>query len=211
MTRVPDFLIGAENYNEIPLIAKSSIDERWNRWARQVLGSFSRELFYEESLVVRTVPVRDPIIIQTKGFQLNFSVTLGELDRLLKNNDKLQLRFDLKLSKNYLRQLRTKWKLLELDVDLEGKKDFRDEVAHYLELQLREKQKLFTQKVWNEDFGRILADELVQQTLRYRGELFDSYKEEMLTVPVHFSYGLFALHYLRHRADVNAGRLKLKF
>ena len=63
--------------------------------------------------------------------------------------------------------------------------------------------------MWNDDFSRLIVQELVGQILSYKGPLFDSYQEEMLRVPVKFSYGIFALSYLRYRADVKAGRLKL--
>lgn len=208
MTGVPDFFNGADAYVDVPMLVRSSVDERWNIWARDVLGSFSKDLLYEESLKVKVEPRRD-LASLSKGFMIDFSITLGEMDRLLVSNDKLDLSFDLKLSKNYLRAIRTKWALLENEVDTDGKIEFQAEVARYINLQLREKEKLFSQKMWNEDFGKLIAEELVQQTIKYRGSLFESYQEEVLRVPVKFSYGLFALSYLRYRADVAAGRLKL--
>lgn len=208
MTGVPDFFNGADAYVDVPMLVRSSVDERWNIWSRDVLGSFSKDLLYEESLKVKVEPRRD-LASLSKGFMIDFSITLGEMDRLLVSNDKLDLSFDLKLSKNYLRAIRTKWAILENEVDTDGKIEFQAEVARYIDLQLREKEKLFSQKMWNENFGKLIAEELVQQTIKYRGSLFESYQEEVLIVPVKFSYGLFALSYLRYRADVAAGRLKL--
>lgn len=209
MTGVPDFFSGVDSYRDIPLLVRSSVDERWNIWARDVLGSFSKDLLYEESLKIKVEPRRDLASLGTKGFEIDFSVTLGEMDRLLISNDKLDLTFDLKLSKNYLRAIRTKWSLLDREVDTEGKAEYQAEIARYITLQLREKEKLFLQKMWNEDFAKLIAEELVQQTITYRGPLFGSYQDEVLRVPVKFSYGLFALSYLRYRADVASGRLKL--
>lgn len=209
MTGVPDFFSGADSYIDVPMLVRSSVDERWNVWARDVLGSFSKDLLYEESLKIKVEPRRDLASLATKGFLIDFSVTLGEMDRLLVSNDKLDLTFDLKLSKNYLRAIRTKWAILENDVDTDGKIEYQAEIARYINLQLRDKEKLFSQKMWNEDFSKLIAEELVQQTIKYRGSMFDSYQEEVLRVPVKFSYGLFALSYLRYRADVAAGRLKL--
>lgn len=209
MTGVPDLFNGTDTYRDIPLLVRSSVDERWTKWAQRALSSFSKDLLYEESLKIKIEPRTNVAEIATEGFLVNFDVSLGEMDRLIKEDDKLSLTFDLKLSKNYLRQLKTKWQVLERDVDIEGQKRFKEEAARYINFQLKDKEKLFSQKMWNEEFGKLISDELLQQALKYQGPLFNSYKDEILTVPVKFSYGLFAISYLRYRADVASGRLKL--
>lgn len=209
MTGVPDFMNGAETYRDIPMLAKSSIDERWTKWANKVLGTFSKDLLYEESLKVKVEPRTDVADVSTQGFILDFSVTLGEMDRILIDNDKLDLKFDLKLSKNFLRSIRTRSHVLDQTVDEEGRVKLREEISKYIDIQLKEKEKLFIQKMWNEDFSRLITDELMKQVRLYRGPMFNSYQDEVLKVPVKFSYGIFALSYLRYRADVAAGRLKL--
>lgn len=209
MTGVPDFMNGAEVYRDIPLLVRSSIDERWTLWANRVLNTFSRDMLFEESLKVKVVPRHNPGELATDGFMIKFDITLGELDRVIEAHDKLALSFDLKLSKNYLRQLRVKWNHLQKEVDIEGQTHFREEIARYINLQLKEKTKYFSQKMWNDEFSKLVADELLQQALKYRDSFFQSYQEEVLRIPVKFSYGLFAISYLRYRADVAAGRLKL--
>lgn len=210
MTGVPDLLNAAESYLDIPLLARSSIDERWNKWATTVLNSFSRDLLYEESLKVKVEPQEDMAQLSSEGFMVDLMVTLGEMDRLLENNDKIKMSFDLKLTKNFFRQIRSKSVVLDNEIDIEGKKEFRNEIARYIDIQLKEKEKLLTQKMWNEDFSKLIADELIRQARLYKGPLFNSYQDQVLRVPIKFSYGLFALSYLRYRADVAAGRLKLK-
>lgn len=209
MTGVPDFMNGAETYRDIPMLARSSVDQRWTVWANKVLSVFSKDLLYEESFKVKVEPRTNLADVSLNGFMVDFSVTLGEMDRIMKDHDKLGLQFDLKLSKNYLRQIKAKSNIVDNAVDEEGKKALREEIARYLDVQIREKEKFFAQKLWNEEFTRLIADELLKQLRIYRGPLFDSYKDQMLRVPVRFSYGLFALSYLRYRADVAAGRLKL--
>lgn len=209
MTGIPDFMNGVKTFIEIPLLVRSNIDERWTAWAKNVLNTFSRDLLYEESLKVKVEPRRDRVALATEGFEIDFTVTLGELDRLLKDSDKLDLSFDLKLSKNYLRNLKSKWAVLENEVDIEGQKVFREDVARYINHQLKAKEKLFTQKLWNDEFSRLIADELIQQTKTYQGPMFQSYRDEVMRVPVKFSYGLFALSYLKYRADVAKDRLKV--
>ncbi|MBA2404167.1 MAG: hypothetical protein H0V66_05300 [Bdellovibrionales bacterium] len=209
MTGVPDAIFGVESYSELPLVAKSSIDERWKNWANETLKSFSKDMLFEESLKIKAQPRRDRVALRTQGFLLDFSVTLGEMDRIVDDNDKLALTFDIKLSKNYIRHMRAKWIDLTNNVDEEGRIKFRDEMSKFISFQLKEKEKYFRQKMWNEDFSRLIVQELVEQVLAYRGPMFDSYQEEMFKIPVRFSYGVFALGYLRYRADVKAGRLKL--
>lgn len=209
MTGVPDFMNGVKTFVDIPLLVRSNIDERWTTWAGNVLKTFSRDLMYEESLKVKVEPRRDRALLATDGFEIDFTVTLGELDRLLKDSDKLDLSFDLKLSKNYLRKIKSRWAELENEVDTEGQKNFREDVSRYINHQLKAKEKLFTQKLWNDEFSRLIADELIQQAKTYQGPMFQSYRDEVLRVPVKFSYGLFALSYLKYRADVAKDRLKV--
>lgn len=208
MTGVPDLINGMENYVDIPVLVKSSIDTRWTKWANDTLNFFSKDLLYEESMKIKVEPNRDIASLAMKGFKLDLSVTVGEIDRILSMNDKISMSFDLKLTKNYMREVRTKWITLQNDVNLEGQAAFKAEMGRYIDIQLKEKQKLFTQKMWTEDFSRLIATELISQVLVYQGSLFDNYKDEVLTIPVKFNYGFFALSYIRYRADVASGRLK---
>lgn len=209
MTGVPDPIFSTDKYKELPFLAKSSIDERWSSWAADVLKVFSKGMLFEESLKVKVQPIRDSAALY-EGFSLNFGITLGEMDRIMNNTDKLKLKFELKLSKNYLRALRVKWVHLVNEADFDGQKVFKKEIAAYLDIQIKKKEKLFLQKMWNQDFSRLLAEELLSQVTLYRGSLFKSYQDQLLTVPIEFNYGLFALSYLRFRSDVNADRLKFK-
>ncbi len=209
MTGIPDPFMGANKYSDIPLIVKSSVDERWTKWSRDVLGTFSRDLLFEESLRVRARPRRNLAELGLDGFRLDFHVTLGEMDRIMKDNDKIGMSFDFKFSKNWLHSLISRYNVIAEKLDVEGEKAFRADVAHYIDLQLRTKEKLFTQKLWNEDFSRLIAEELLGQVLTYKGSYFNSYQDEMVTVPVKFSYGIFALSYVRYRAQVARGATKL--
>ncbi len=209
MTGIPDFFSGAESYQDAATLAKSSIDERWNQWALNSLGDFSKQLLFEEALKIKIIPVRKVIDLSLKGPQLGFSVTLGEIDRVLQGLDKLKVSFSFKLTKNYLRSIRTRWRVLEEDIDETGKAEYLKEIARYLDIQIKQKESRFFQKVWNDEFSQILAQELVSQVQLMRGPVFNSFEEELLEIPVTFSYGLFAINYLRYKADTKAGRIQL--
>lgn len=208
MTGVPDPFMIQNKFSDIPLIVKSSVDERWSKWSRDSLSTFSRDLLFEESLRVRALPRRQIADIR-EDLMLDFHVTLGEMDRIMKVGDKVSLSFDFKFSKNWLKSLITKRNKVVGDLDVEGEKVFRAEIARYVDLQLRTKEKLFTQKVWNEEFSRLIAEELLGQVLSYRGRYFEDFTDEMVTVPVRFSYGIFALSYLRYRSQVAKGSTEL--
>jgi hypothetical protein len=208
MTGVPDPFMIQKKYSDLPAIVKSSVDERWSKWSRDSLASFSRDLLFEESLRVKAMPRRDLARIK-EGLLLDFHVTLGEMDRIMRNNDKIGMSFDFKLSKNWVRSLMTRFNVIATNLDVEGEKAFKEEIARYIDLQLKTKEKLFTQKLWNDEFSRLIADELLAQVLSYKGKYFESYSDEMITVPVRFSYGIFALCYLRYRSQVAKRATKL--
>lgn len=208
MTGVPDPFMIQKKYSDLPAIVKSSVDERWTKWSRDSLSSFSRDLLFEESIRVKAMPKRNLALIKD-GLLLDFHVTLGEMDRIMRNNDKIGMSFDMKFSKNYVRSLITRFNVIASNLDVEGEKTFKEEMVRYIDLQLRTKEKLFTQKLWNEEFSRLIAEELLAQVMSYKGKYFESYSDEMITVPVRFSYGIFALSYLRYRSQVAKGATKL--
>ncbi len=210
LTGIPDLIFGVEEYKELLALSKSNFKERWNKWALNVLDTFGRKMFYEESLRVRVLPERRVASIPGKEFRVDLSVTLGELDRIFNDRDKVKSSFELNLPKNYLRSLRTEWNNLARNVATSDQEAFLNKNAEYMEKYLKPKEELFRQKVWNEDFAKIVSREVLKQVLRYDGKLFESYKAQMVTIPVSFNYGLFALNYLRYRADIKNNRLDKK-
>lgn len=208
VTRIPDPFFSVTFFSDVPVLVKSSVDERWSKWAKDSLAVFSRDLLYEESLRVKAEP-RRLIADVREDLMLDFHVTLGEMDRLMKVNDKIGMSFDFRFSKSYLKSLITRWNNIANNLDTEGEKALKDDITRYVAIQLRTKEKLFTQKVWNEDFPGLIAEELLAQVLSYRGGFFEDNRDEMITVPVRFSYGVFALSYLRYRNLVAKGATKL--
>ncbi len=208
MSGVSDVLFSVSTYQELFPLMKARTDERWTNWATELLGSFSHNLLYEESLKVKATSRGELSFREKQKFTLDFLVTMGEMDRMLEN-DKLKLSFNLKISKNFLRYLRSRWDQLARNSDIEGQPALKQEFARLINVQLKEKQKLFSQPMWNDDFSILIVDELLAQVIDYQGNFFNSYQEEMLDVPVKFSFGTLAMGYLRYRADVRAQRLKL--
>lgn len=210
LTGVPDLIFGVDVYKELLALSKSNFEERWTKWAQNVLDTFGRKLFYEESLRVKVLPERKVANLSGKEFHVDLSVTLGELDRVFNDRDKVKSSFELRLPKNYLRSLRTDWNNMARNVATSDQEAFLIKNADYLKNYLKPKEDLFRQKVWNDEFAQIVSQEILKQVLRYDGKLFESYKAQMVTIPVTFNYGLFALNYLRYRADIKNNRLDKK-
>ncbi|MFY7991890.1 MAG: hypothetical protein ACOVP4_01245 [Bacteriovoracaceae bacterium] len=209
LSTVPDFMFSYSTYKELPLVLKATIDQRWKNWAQTSLDSFSSDLLFEESLQFKVRPIKNARDIRKDGFKLGLDVTLGELDRILDVTDKLSFRFNLKLSKSYLRYLKQKQIDYRREIDLEGMKLFEEQVSEYLKAQVNLKEKKLLHQMWSPELSRVLAIELMGQVNLYHGPLFDDLKDEMMTIPVDFYLGTFALNYIRFKADVKAGRVQL--
>lgn len=210
LSGLPDLIFGVDEYKELLKLSKANFEERWGRWAQAVLDNFGRKIYYEESLKVRVLPEREIASLPGKEFRVDLSVTLGELDRVFNDRDKVKSSFDLRLPKNYLRNLRIKWNGLARNVATGDQEMFLKENADYLKKYLKPKEDLFRQRVWNDDFAKIVSEAILRQVLLYDGKLFESYKAQMVNIPVTFNYGLFALNYLKYRADIKNNRLDKK-
>ncbi len=209
ISKVPDFMFSGSTYKELPLVLKATIDQRWRTWAQTSLNSFSNDLLFEESLEFKIRRQTKSSLIRRDGFKLAMDVTLGEMDRILDVTDKISFRFDLRLSKSYLRYLKQKQIDYRKEIDLEGMKKFEEEVSEYLKIQVNQKEKKLLSALWSPELSQILAYELMSQVSLYNGPMFDDLKDEMLTVPVDFYLGTFALNYIRFKADIKAGRVQL--
>lgn len=206
---VPDFMFSVSTFKELPLVLKASIDQKWKSWATTSLNSFSSDLLFEESLQFFIRKQTDMRTIRKDSFKMGMDITLGELDRILDVSDKLKIRFDFKLSKSYLRFLKQKQVDLRKEIDLEGMKQLEEQVSAYLKVQVDKQGNKLIHPIWNSDVSKLFAYELMSQVTIYQGPMFESLKDEILTIPVDFYLGTFALSYLRFKADVKAGRVQL--
>jgi len=210
LTGVPEVLFSLPKYADIPFLIKSSIDEKWDNWAKEVLSMFSKDLLFEESLHLKTIMTRDDNFTGLKSLKLKMFLTLGDLDQVLNEKDKFKLSFHLKVPKNYFIQMILKWRNFRESLNLNGEKEVRKEFAHYLHHQLELKEKKLLQKLWTKDVSRVLADEIFDESLKLARSFEGQYSSELISIPVEINYGLFAVSYLRYKADINAGRLKIK-
>lgn len=211
MSGIPDPLFGLTDYNELPFLAKSSIDERWTKWSKDVLDAFSKDLLFEESLKLNVKSKSDYITLATEGYSLDIAITLGEMDRMLGEMDKLTMKFDIELSQNYIFWLRKEWARHIQNVDFEGQRRTLKHLEITLQTLLKSKEQYYMQKTWNDSLFRILASELLTQISKAPVSWFNhGFEDKRVKIPVTFHYGLFALGYLNYRANVSSDQTKLQ-
>lgn len=207
---VPDPFMGMPDYKELPFLAKSNVDERWMNWAKQVLNVFSGDLLFEESLKINVKDKSDYVSLVTQGYSLDLFITLGEMDRMLGETDKLSMKFDIKLSKSYLLWLRKEWSEALKKAHYERQSELRVHLEKTLTALFRPKEEHYLQKIWNDDLFRVISGELLNQISRAPTRWFeDGYQDKMIQIPVKFYYGVFALNYLKYRADSKSHEGKL--
>lgn len=212
LSGVPDPFFGLRDYKDLPFLAKSSIDERWNNWSKEVLDAFSRDLLFEESMKISVNPKSDYLSLATQGYTLDLMITLGEMDRMLGDMDKLKTKFDIELSRNYILWLRKEWARHLDNVDFVGQRKVLKQLEVTLQNTFKNKESYYLQKIWNDDLFRILATEFLTQVTKAPVSWFEhSYQDKMIKIPVTFHYGIFALGYLNYRDNVatDDGKLEL--
>jgi hypothetical protein len=200
ITGLSDLIIMAKNYKDLKKDLRLSIDERWNQWALNNLEYFSKDNLYEEYLQLKVKPLRNLTEMRLNLFSLDFDVTMGELDQVFPKVDKIGLSLQLKLSKSWLRWLKREWLVVNQKPSPQLREDFVKDVAKFLKIQLDQMQKYFPTPLFGEGLEELLARELIGQVEVYQGPFFNQSDDKVLSVPVRFHYGMFALSYMRYKA-----------
>ncbi len=212
ITGVPDLFVGSENYQEIQNAFLKTIQFRWDEWANGKSEQLITELLYEESLFVDLSPGLNTLAARTGDFRLTFDFTLGELDRVLNESDKISATFNLVFPKSYLKWVRNKYIEYNNKSQFQKMEEVEKNFATYIQTQLVKKKKYYSTKLWNEKFKDIIASNLIKQLVKYRGRKFENFEKEKYQIPVKFRFGLFALRYIRekYKASLDSERLTLK-
>lgn len=201
LTSVPDLLINAQDYKDLISDLKSSIEERWTEWAVESTGRFSQDLLYEEQVKVLLQP-RDTFDHRTRRgeFKIEFDIVQGEIDQALDSFNKLDVHFNLYFSKDFVRWTRSKWNELINKQDQELKSDFKKLVKNYVSGQLDLQNDYFLVSPLSDKVRDALVEELIAQFRSYEGRELENFNnKKMITVPVYFNYGMFALKYFRYQ------------
>jgi hypothetical protein len=199
ITGVPDLFVGAYKYNEIQKAFNSTIEYRWNEWAKNKSSQLITELLYEESLFVDLVTKDNYANAKLGNFKLTFDYTVGEIDRTIEDTDKISSYFNLVFPKSYLKWIRDSYVLANNISDVQAMERVQANFETYIDVQLKEKRKYFTTKLWSSDFKKILAKNLIDQLTNYQGTYFSDFDKEKVKIPIEFRFGMFALRYIREK------------
>jgi hypothetical protein len=202
-TGVPDLVVPAAAYSELAANLKRGIDMRWGRWAETALAGFSKDLMFEEALEIR---VRAPATAAgaPARFGFDLQVTMGELDRVLTEKDKLSMDMGITVSRGWLQWVKRRWSEVARNADPQQREQVVEEVALQLKAHLAEKKKYFRTPLFGDGLEYLLAPEIIGQLERDTGRALEGPSEKMLELPLRFNYGIFALSYVRYRALLGA-------
>lgn len=202
LTSTSDLVLMAKSYPEVGDSLKRTIEQRWNDWAATSIKRFSRDLFFEEALEIELLaPDRAKLAARGETFGLDLAITMGELDRVIRLNDKIAVDFGLKVSRNWLRWVRSQALQSGLKEDPTAESEaLVSSVSATLRALMQKGYGYFPYFQANQNLEELLAQELIRQLSFYEGRYFDDVNERMVQLPVRFHYGLFALSYVRYKA-----------
>jgi hypothetical protein len=202
-TELPEMMLLANTFEELKPLIASQFKENWNKWAQVSSDTFSHKLYFEETLKVSYMENK------SKKLELNFLMSLGELDKVFTVEDKISTEMHLKLSQGYLYWIKSSWKDGLRSSDPQKNIALIKQVAQYLGAQLKTKESKFKMNFWGEGFENELAKHLVSNVLTQEYSMDKLKPEAIVKIPVKFEFGLFALTFLRYKAQVEKVKLEL--
>jgi hypothetical protein len=199
LTKKSDLLIASNTYRDLTKLLKENIDSNWHRWAEEKSSGLQIDLLLEESLNVTLVSQVDTVSALKGNLKMVFDFTLGEADKVLMESDKIKSNFSLSIPNNFLRWMRKEYIKRSNVSDYKGLKELNDKVVAYVDAEFKKKEKYFLIPIWTPKISKIVAKELQEQLLKYKGSKFTAHHNKAVKIPVEFRFGLFALKYLNEK------------
>lgn len=208
ITGVPEVVLSIEKYSEVAKMLKKNIEDQWKEWAEKKVAEQEYNIFYEESLRLELQDTEQDKIAKGE-FEINFRVTLGEMDLILNDVDKIDSQFDLILPKKqlniFLRTITYWYNKGEYKKEQEEITKFE----RYLEHILSKKSQFFQTPLWDKRIIPLIRESIVTQITNYNGRKLKTLSGEMIKIPVRFEYGLFALKYMHEKYQQRLAKEKL--
>ena len=206
-TRVPALFVRANNYSKAKEFLRSSLDRTWNNWAMNQIDRFKGDVYYEEPLTMELVSRALYFKNFLPEFRVVFDVNLGELDRTNQMVGKLSTKFDLNMSRKFLRWAREEF--INLDPrDAKRKEEFYHKMKIRIKPIVDNIRTKFPTPPWDGDLDIIIRDEILEQLALYRGTFFDRDEPGIVTIPVVINFAPYALKYLRYEYNVEQNQKK---
>ncbi len=198
ITKIPDLMIGLDQFKDAHALFRSGIDTTWTRWASSLVErQASANLFYEEPLLVEILDRHNYFQSWNPYFKVIFEVKLGEFDKALSIVDKSTLKFDFILDKSFLAWSRKEYGRAIFESNDELRENIVKRFMLRLEPVMSKLDRRLLVKPWRgEGPTRLIAVELLEQLVLYQGNYFKVDSNEKVKIPIEFHYGLFALRFL---------------
>lgn len=199
ITKIPDLMISSSSYKDISKGLKINIKNRWDLWSQSKISKFDSDLFYEEPLEIKLRSQAKSSAAELGRFSIIFDITLGELDKMVTDHDKVDLDFNLNFSNKYLGNLRRKL----IDFHNLNKADKEAHEREKLEKNISYQLSKFAHRVnlplSNKEFSRTIAHEIIEQINFYSGSKLKKLEYSELDIPVKLNIGVFALRYIHQK------------
>ncbi|RLA65850.1 MAG: hypothetical protein DRQ88_04300 [Epsilonproteobacteria bacterium] len=196
LTGVPDLLVRANNFSDTKEFLKLSFKASWDEWSQNFIKEVGSYLYFEEPLTMEVVS-RDLYYHEYKPyFSVEFDINQGEFDRTAEQVGKIDVSFNLKISKSYLSWARDEWRSLSAYVSQKRRKKIFNNFVKVIEDQVKNAQKKFLIPPWKGKLEKLVAKELLTQLALYDGKFFKYSKNDMINIPIKLNYAPFALKYI---------------
>lgn len=195
LTGVPEFLFWNGTFKDLQKMAKYSIENRWQRWAKKKLEKYDSDLMYEETLSLEVVNRRHYFNKFQRDFKVHVDINVGEFDRSMQIVGKISTRFNLNISRKFLTWVRKKW-INRNPQNVEEEKKIFERFVKIIEDQVEKSKNKFDLPPWKEGLERLIAKELLEQVSQYSGEFYQTEDQTFELIPIYLNYGPFALKYL---------------
>jgi hypothetical protein len=195
----PQLWMMADKPKDLVNLYKENIVNHQRVWANQTLEKMKGEFFWEEPLEMQSIPHQS---LYKNEMSLHVGATLGDLDKMFIKKDKIDFELSFKFSKNYLAWIKRTQKLLILNLDYEGVDELKRRLENDMTLQLKKYSSDFPLSQNYEKVAPLLATDLMSQINKKWDDNYQS-KDQMIKIPVKFYLGLFALHYINLRSDLD--------
>ncbi len=207
ITGVPDFLLRLEKFSGGEDLIRSSMDDNWNKWAKQMSDDYSRDLFFEEPLMLELIDRAQYTHFMRPELKIAFDINLGEFDRINQRVGKTRVSFNLKVLNSFLKFYRQALKDQSYG---EGTMAEKARLANRFKLQITKDVQAAREKFiippWKGDLEGLIVTELTAQMLEKPERLLKLEGTGLQDIIVEINYGVFALKYINHQLNVLKNR-----
>ncbi|MBF0299742.1 MAG: hypothetical protein HQK51_13540 [Oligoflexia bacterium] len=228
LTSVPDPIGRVQNYSELKEVLRSSLDNDWDIWAQKATNTFVTDLLYEESMTIEVIPNSKLIDKNAfhdisynsllkghsfsdikkmdkytkeikKHFQIAFDINLGEFDRTLQVNGKIETHYKLFLPESFLSWFQHEWFLYAHPKYKEKRNKLREVLQNALVPQIIDMRKKFLIAPWEGNLQYLIASEIIDRLEDELCPKLQRISDKNIEITIIFHYGIWALKYINYR------------